>query len=112
MQWKSKEKQEQVTKIRAKEKNKMNNLRNGESLETVHTHTHTHTQALYIQSLYYKLLKDVLKKDTSLKADYKEDIIEKIYSETNLNTAINKKDRLFSKSRKQSYANNASCAQQ
>ena len=43
MQWKSKEKQEQVTKIRAKEKNKMNNLRNGESLETVHTHTHTHT---------------------------------------------------------------------
>ena len=39
MQWKSKEKQEQVTKIRAKEKNKMNNLRNGESLETAHTHT-------------------------------------------------------------------------
>ena len=108
MQWKSKEKQEQVTKIRAKEKNKMNNLRNGESLETAHTHT----QALYIQSLYYKLLKDVLKKDTSLKADYKEDIIEKIYSEINSNSVINKKDRLFSKSRKQSYANNASYAQQ
>ena len=48
MQWKSKEKQEQVTKIRAKEKNKMNNLRNGESLETVHTHTHTHTHTSII----------------------------------------------------------------
>ena len=108
MQWKSKEKQEQATKIRAKEKNKMNNLRNGESLEAVrtHTHTHTHTQALYIQNQYYKLLKDVLNKDTSLKADYKEDIIEKIYSEINSNTVINKKDRLFIKSRKQSYANN------
>ena len=47
MQWKSKEKQEQVTKIRAKEKNKMNNLRNGESLETVHTHTHTHKYYIY-----------------------------------------------------------------
>ena len=106
MQWKSKEKQEQVTKIRAKEKNKMNNLRNGESLETVYT------QVLYIQNQYYKLLKDVLNKDTSLKADYKEDIIEKIYSEINSNSVINKKDRLFSKSRKQSYANNASYAQQ
>ena len=110
MQWKSKEKQEQVTKIRAKEKNKMNNIRNGESLETVYIYIYI--QALYIQKQYYKLLKDVLNKDTSLKADYKEDIIEKIYSEINSNTEINKKDRLFSKSRKQSYANNASYAQQ